>query len=110
MAAVPPPAPASQAVVRIPEPSAISSALEPALLQAGAGQAVLSTSTFTSPKGQPAQPHRSHHQSSAVHPKMINFHTNRALMNTLRALILMNCIKCYALWKGKYNLSDYELL
>lgn len=45
-----------------------------------------------------------------MRPKMINFHTNKALMNTLRALILMNHIKCYALWKGKYNLSDYELL
>lgn len=47
-------------VVRIPEPLAISSAPERALLQAGAGQAVLSTSSFMSPKGQPAQPHSSH--------------------------------------------------
>lgn len=100
----------TELVVRIPEPLAISSALERALLQAGVGQAVLSTNTFISPKGQPAQPHGSHYQNSAMCPKMIHFHTNKALMNTLRALTLMNHIKCYVFWKGKYNPGDYELL
>ncbi|RMB99021.1 hypothetical protein DUI87_24567 [Hirundo rustica rustica] len=99
----------AELVARIPESLAISSTLEPALLQAGAGQAVLSTSTFTPPKGQPAQPRRSHHQSSAMCPKMIDFLTNK-VMNTLRAPILTNHVKRYDFWKGKYNPSDYELL
>jgi len=42
--------------------------------------------------------------------KMINFLTNAALMNTASAAIVMNHIKSYALWKGKYNPSNYEPL
>lgn len=52
------------------------------------------------PKGQSAWPHGSHHQSPALLLQMINFCTSTAFTNTPGALILMNHLKCYALWKG----------
>lgn len=41
---------------------------------------------------------------------MINFCASTAFTDTPEALILMNHVKCYAPWKGKYNPSNYELL
>lgn len=42
--------------------------------------------------------------------RMINFCASTAFTDTPEALILMNHVKCYAPWKGKYNPSNYELL